>query len=81
MEVKHKRLPKKLIFFYMYRCTIVLIGDTTTLDNSMFENSYFRKFHFFLYTQESPTLNSKLSKKTVFVRSDDFPLSSTLSYL
>lgn len=32
----------------------------------MFGKSCFRKFHIFLYTQEPPTLNSKLSKKTFF---------------
>lgn len=68
--------------FYMYRCTIVLIVDITTLDNSMFEKSYFRQFPLFLYTQEPPMLKSKLSKKMgFFVRSDEFPLSNTLSYL
>lgn len=67
--------------FYLYRCAIVLTVDITTLDNSMFEKSNFRKFPFFLYTQEPPTLNSKVSKKTFFVRSDEFPLSNTLSYL
>lgn len=52
--------------FYMYRCRIVLIVDITTLDNSMFEKSYFRKFRFFLYTQDPPMLNSKLRKTMVF---------------
>lgn len=47
----------------------------------MFEKSHFKKFPFFLYTQEPPTLNSMLSKKTFFVRPDEFPLSNTLSYL
>lgn len=55
---------KRLASFYIHRCELIV--DITTLDNSMFEKSYFRKFNFLLYTQEPPMLNSKLSKTVFF---------------
>lgn len=86
MDVKQDGLQKKkssffLYSFYIYHCRIILMVDIKTLDNSMFEKSYFRMFHFCLYTQEPPMLNRKLSKTGFFVRSDEFHLSNTLSYL